>query len=103
MLASSLLLTASGCKKRPEATDSIVANQRLDKAKIDQTFQGASPEVLQSVETIEMQSRYRHYDTVLAELDKLANNSSLTDAQKKMVGQLTDSAKQQQAASKPAH
>jgi hypothetical protein len=97
--ASFLLLATTSCKKKSEVPDSVVINdQRLDGVKIDRVFQGASPEVLKSIDNMETQARYRNYDAALTELDKLANDSSLTDIQKKTVGQITDWVKQKQGA-----
>jgi hypothetical protein len=99
---SLLLLATTSCKKKAAASDStVIDDQRLNSMKIDQTFQGASMEVLKNVQEVETKARYRNWDEALTALEKLAGDSSLSDVQKKTVAQITDWVKQKQAAPAP--
>jgi hypothetical protein len=97
-----LLLATTGCKKSADASDSaLITNDRLDLMKIQQIFQGASPEVSKSLDEIETKARYRGDDEALTGLEKLASDSSLSDAQKKALTQITAWVKQKQGVPPP--
>jgi hypothetical protein len=56
-----------------------------------------APEIRQSITKMAYGLRYRDMPSVLAELDKLASSPALTDAQKKLVAEVTEQVKQAQS------
>jgi hypothetical protein len=65
---------------------------------LQKAFAGSAPEMQASVEKIYSGIRYGEYPAALAELEKLAANPGLNDAQKKTVNDVTEQLKQAAAA-----
>lgn len=99
-LAAALGLT--GCGKSEKPPPGAVA--AADLSKLQAAFPAASPEIQSSMAKIAFGFRYRDYPAALAELQKLANIPSLTEAQKKAVSDFTEQLKKlaAEAAPKPA-
>jgi hypothetical protein len=90
------LLGLAGCKK---ADQSVGPPQeyygvKLEWQKLDTAFTNASPEVQASVSLAVRGFRYAQFPQALVELDKLANNPNVTEAQKKLVNDLIEQTKQ---------
>ena len=92
-----VMVAVDGCKKQESATGTQTAGVNVDINKMAADFASASPEAQQSFSQVRFALRYGQYDKALAELDKLANDASLNDAQKKQVNNLIAQIKQQQA------
>lgn len=93
------LFAVGGCNRTPKPPKTVqingvdVAMPQLQEALNTNT----TPEVQSSLNKVSYGMRYRDTPTVLAELDKLANNPALTDAQKKLVAEVTEQVKQAQS------
>jgi len=85
------LVTSDGCKKAeppPPAGTIQMAGVAVDLPKLDTEFQNASPEVQTAVTQIKMLYRGGRFARMITELDKLSNNPSLTEPQKKLINDL---------------
>ena len=85
------LLAVTGCRKAeapPPAETIQMAGVSLDLPKLDTEFQNASPEVKTAVIQIKTLFRGGRLAQMVTELDKLGNNPSLTDSQKKLINGL---------------
>jgi hypothetical protein len=94
---TSLLLTGvlvfSGCGKSEEPAPAGVSIQSIDATKLRPAFDSASPQAKAFVDDAMMSIRDSNYRRVLADLDKLAGLPDVTEAQKKVVGDLSDQVK----------
>jgi hypothetical protein len=85
------LIASAGCKKAeapPPPATIQVAGVKLDLPKLDTEFQNASPEIQAAVTEIKKSYRGGRFARMVTELDALSNNPSLTESQKKLVGDL---------------
>jgi hypothetical protein len=98
MLAIGLALT--GCKKKAAASSSNTPMGCL--IKMQNALYPATPETQASMEKVAFGIRYRQYENALPELDKMAANPALNDAQKKTVNDTIESIKKAMAAPPPA-
>jgi hypothetical protein len=90
-------LVGPGCKKGPPPSppETIqLYGVAVDLPKLDTEFQHASPEVQATVLQVKTAYRYGQLSRMMEELDKLGNTPGLTDAQKKLVSNLTEQMKQ---------
>jgi hypothetical protein len=88
-------LAAAGCKKKAPAVPPYTINGvNVDSPKLAQSFPTASPEVQAQLTAFQMSLRYQAYDKSLVALDKLANDPSLTEPQKKVVNEVIEQIKQ---------
>ena len=89
------LVAFTGCKKSGKTlTTTTVDGVQLDTAKFAQVFEGASPELHQAQLQIQLNIRYSQYVQALEGLDKLSNDPSLNEEQKKAVAELVGQVKQ---------
>jgi hypothetical protein len=91
------LVVVTGCKKAeapPPPATTQMAGVILDVPKLDTEFQNASPEVQAAVGQIKVAYRGGRFAKMVTELDALGNNPSLTESQKKLVGNLIEQMKQ---------
>lgn len=97
------LLTFSGCGKSEKLpTSQEVGGVSVDLPKLQAAFAGAPPDLLNEVQNVSFGLRYGDYMKSLAALDKLANNASITEAQKKVVNDVIEQVKKVMAAQAPA-
>ena len=86
----------AGCKKKgpaaPPAYD--IRGVKVDSPKLTMSLANASPEAKAQVTEFEMSLRYGMYEKSLVPLDKLANDPSLTESQKKVVNDVIEQMKQ---------
>ena len=104
VLAAGLLAWA-GCGQTQKAPPPMVINGvKVDMPKFNQAFITANPEQQRSLGKASMAIRYGQYAEAVAELEKLANNASLTEPQKKVTNEVIEQLKQviNQAPAKPA-
>jgi hypothetical protein len=88
------VLALAGCGKSKPAAGPMISGVTVEVAKLQQAFATASPDLQTAVDAVKMGVRYGDYAATLAELDKLANNPSLTEAQKKIVAEVAEQVKQ---------
>lgn len=89
------LIAFVGCKKsEPTPSGAQIAGVTVDTPKLQQAFQGASPEIQSQVTQVSFGVRYGDYMKSLAALDKLANDPGVTEAQKKVVNEVLEQVKQ---------
>jgi len=95
LLASSASFVGCGKSKGPPPAP-VAFNAHVDLAKLqDALGSNTNPEVQQSMAKIASGLRYGYdYNQVLAELQKLAQNPSLTEPQKKVVNDNIEQVKQ---------
>jgi hypothetical protein len=86
-------LFAGGCSKSKTPPPPQYNQVTVDLPKLMQTFTGAPPEVQQSVGMVQRNLRYGDYTKALMSLDELANNTSITEAQKKVVAEVIEQVK----------
>jgi len=99
-LAGLVALTGPGCKKNDMPPGAPTINGvKVDFPKLQQAFAGtANPEIQKTITQVSYGLRYgKPLDAMMA-LDKLSSDASLTDAQKKVVGEVMDQVKQLAAA-----
>ncbi len=86
----------TGCGNKEAApTGAQTAGMSLDVTKLNDEFASAGPEALQTVGEVKMALRYGQFDKAIVQMDKLANNPSLNEVQKKRANQIIDLLKQQ--------
>ena len=95
---------AAGCGKSKAPPPPEYNQVTVDVPKFMQTFQGAAPEVMQSVNNVQRNLRYGDYTKALMSLDELSNNPAVTAPQKKVVSELIEQVKKviNQAPAAPA-
>ena len=97
ILLTGVLALVGGCgKSTPKAQDGEEVNGvKVEMAKFQRELGSASDAKVQfGVSMVVVRFKVGEYTTVLAELNKLANNPSLTEPQKKIVADLTEQTKQ---------
>jgi len=98
------LAAVAGCKKaNAPAPPPVAFNAHIDMAKLRDTLAtNTNDEVQQSLGKVAAGVRYGYdYEAVLVELDKLSTNASLTEPQRKVVGEVTEQVKQFVSQGKP--
>ena len=99
------LLAVAGCGQSQQAPQPIDINGvKVDLPKFQQAFATVTPELQTSLGKVIMSVRYGQYSEAVAELEKLANNASLTEPQKKVATEVLAQLKQavSQPPAKPA-
>ena len=89
------LLAVAGCgqsQKAPQPMD--INGVKVDLPKFRQAFATVNPELQSSLGKVTMSVRYGQYPEAVAELEKLANNPSLTEPQKKVATEVLQQLKQ---------
>ena len=102
LLAGVFALAGCGKSSKPQPSAAVAVT---DMGKLQQAFPSPSAEVQASLNKVRFAVRYRQYEIVLTELDKLAKDASLTEPQKKAVNDKLEQVKQAvsaAAATKPA-
>ena len=97
------VLALAGCgKEKPKAP--VKQGVTVDLPNLKGAFATSSPELQAAVSEVAMGLRYSEYPRAFAGLDKLANTPSLTEPQKKIVGEVTMQVKEvaSKAAASPA-
>jgi hypothetical protein len=97
-----ILFVANGCgksDKTPPAAD--INGVTVDLPKLSEAFANASQEVRTTVNQVGFNIRYTKYEDALMALDKLVNDPSVTEDQKKVVNQVIEQVKKL-AGSQPA-
>lgn len=85
------MLALCGCGKSGSTTDkNLEANPTI---KFSQAFPTPTPELQASITKVMLTVRYGQYPEAIVELDKLANNPQLTEAQKKAVNDMIEHVK----------
>jgi hypothetical protein len=88
------LLVVDGCSKAPKLPESQQVNGvSVDLPKLQTAFMGSPPDVLNDVTQVAFGIRYGDHMKALAALDKLANNNTITEAQKKVVNDVIEQVK----------
>ena len=84
------LLAFAGCKKaeQPGGSAPEYNGVRVDWPKLDMVFTNVSPELQAGVSLAKHAFRYGQFPRAITELDKLANNRTLTEPQSKLVNEL---------------
>jgi len=83
-----------GCSKSDQAPPPPGAAPTIDVGKLRQAFPTAEGDVQSCLTKIRNAVRYSDYPTAMSELEKLAADAKLTDAQKKVVTDLMEQVKQ---------
>jgi len=91
LLAGVLALVGCG-KEKPPAP--VLQGVTIDVPKLREAFATASPELQTAVSEVAMGARYSDYTSAFNALAKLDSAPGLTDAQKKVVAEVTDQVKQ---------
>ena len=86
------VLALAGCSKSDKGPPPREPG-RVDLSQLQQAFPTPTPEVTACLEKIRFSCRYRTFDTVQAELDKLAKLPDLTEPQKKAVDDVVEQVK----------
>lgn len=95
LFAATLVLAGCGKKKTEFVQQAPVQEGvTIDVPKLSEAFAGAGPEIQNLVMAVTAGVRYNEYGSALVALNKLARVPGLTDAQKKIVGEVTDQIKQ---------
>jgi hypothetical protein len=85
------LIAVAGCHKSD--TPSTGSVQTIDASRLRPAFSSATPEVRATVDEVMTSLQLSNPAKALAELEKLANNPSLTEPQKKVVSDLMEQIK----------
>jgi len=91
LAAGTLLLVGCGKQKAPPPPQ--YGEVTVDLPKLQQALAEASPEAKQSLALVVRNLRYGDYAKALMALDELSNNASLTEPQKKVVGEIIEQVK----------
>ena len=87
-------LVSSGCKKQEAAPAPTYSGVVVDMPKFNEAFANVNPDIQGDVTMVGFGIRYGDPVKSLMALDKLANNPSLTEPQKKIVATVTEQVKQ---------
>ena len=89
-------MTLTGCKKEDhQGSAQQFHGVNVDWPKLETEFAKAGQDVQDSLNLAKRFLRYAQFPQALMELDKLSNNPSLTDSQKKLVNDLIQQTKQE--------
>lgn len=95
LLAAGCLALADGCKKQEKASERNTVGVRVSMSKLRQAFQNApGAEIQACLNEAAVGLRYGQYTSVLAALEKLANNPGLTAQQKKVTDKVIGQVKE---------
>jgi hypothetical protein len=97
MFLAAGLLALAGCSKEKPATP-VMDGVTIDLPKLKEAFATAGPDAQTSISEVTMGMRYSDYPRAFAALAKLDSTPGATEAQKKVVADVTQQVKQ--AASK---
>jgi hypothetical protein len=94
-LAAISLFVVEGCSKSDQTPPAPQVNGvTVDLPKLTEAFANSSQELKSTATQVGFNIRYGKYEDALMSLDKLANDPGTTDAQKKVVNQVINEAKQ---------
>ena len=99
LVLTGLVGVVCGCSKasppaQEQGTPKIYGTE-VDMPKLQAALEkSADPEVKKSAETVSSQFRARNYTTLMAELNKLANNPNVTEDQKQLISTVTNQLQQ---------
>jgi hypothetical protein len=97
------LFGLAGCSKSVQGPAVPEINGvKVDYPKLQHTFEGASSEIQQHVSDTIQGIRYGMYEKSLEALDKLVNDASVNEEQKKVVNEMIESVKQLMSKAPPA-
>jgi hypothetical protein len=87
-----------GCKKASQevaaGTPMEIEGVKVDLPKLLVALEGATPEQQSAARNMQMAFRYRQFEKALMEADKLANDATLNEQQKKIAGEVLEQVKQ---------
>ncbi len=86
------VLALAGCSKEKPAP--VMEGVAVDLPKLQETFSAAGADAQNAVSEVRMGIRYGDYARATAALNKLAGTAGLTEAQKKVVNDITEQVKQ---------
>ncbi|HLH55540.1 MAG TPA: hypothetical protein VKY92_18210 [Verrucomicrobiae bacterium] len=93
-LACAAILAGAGCKKPSDVPAAAQVNGvTVDLPKLNEAFANSSQEIRTTVTQVGFNIRYTKYEDALMALDKLANDPSVTEDQKKVVSLVIDEVK----------
>src|SRR5438552_10707064 len=84
------IVPLAGCNTPPPAHATV---DTIDASQFRPAFSSAAPEIKALVDDVMMSIQDSNLTKALVDLDKLANNPSLTDPQKKVVNDLAEQVK----------
>lgn len=94
LVLSAASIGFAGCGKNTKAAPPVALNGvSIDLPKLQQCCGSSEPAVRESVDKVRLSIRYADYRTALAELGKLSNNSDLSEAQKKIIYDISEQVK----------
>jgi|SRR5579862_5762791 len=94
-LLTAFFVVLAGCKKADQALPSPKVNGvTVDLPKLTEAFTSSSQELRTLVTQVGFNIRYTKYEDALMVLDKLVNDPSLTEDQKKIVNTVIEQTKQ---------
>jgi len=101
------VVSLSGCKKKqaagPSAAPMNVEGVSVDLPKLQASIDATGNADLQSgVRSVLMDFRYRQYEKALMDIDKLANDTTLNEEQKKLAAEVLEQIKQVAQKAPPA-
>jgi hypothetical protein len=98
LLLAAGLVGVVGCKKEPKGPEPgapmVIDGVSVDLPKLITSLEGATQEQQATVRNVQMAFRYRQFDKAMMELDKLANDSTLNEEQKKLASQVLEQVKE---------
>ena len=94
MLVCAGTLALAGCGKQKAPPPIQQGGVTIDVAKLRASFATSSPDIQASASEVAMGVRYADYPRAFAGLSKLESAPGLTDAQKKIVGEVAEQIKQ---------
>ncbi len=97
-LLCAALASGFGCKKSaaaaPEPAPAVMRGVKVDLPKLQQKLEQSNPDVQQAMSRMLMALRSRNFEMAIMELDKVANNPSTTEEQKKLALKVIDQLKE---------
>lgn len=84
----------AGCGKSSKAVAPVRPPGTVDLSDLQMAFPAPTTEISSSLDKMRFSARYRQYDVVLVELDKLTHIPNLTDPQKKAINDEIEQVKQ---------
>lgn len=95
-------VTLAGCGKKEQPKAMVVQGGSIDVPKLKEAFASGGADIQTSLSEITMGIRYADFPRVFAALAKLDSTPGVTEAQKKVIGEITEQVKQVAAKSAPA-
>src|SRR5664279_2416465 len=91
LLAGGLVggVALTGCSKQAPPTPAPMG-VTIDIPRLQQAFATAGPDLQAALSEVTMGMRYSDFPRAFTALDKLTNTPGITDAQKKIVGEVTE-------------